>query len=124
VDRIKHTFTIIMARLSASLSKLRDIRKGVTETFTTIFYCLIAGHTAAWKTSVAPINNFLNEASFAERDELTQNWNKNMVFQLTTTLITVCKQLEMMHEDLLIPNYQSSLISSVIASSLTWIEFS
>jgi hypothetical protein len=47
-----------------------------------------------------------------------------MVYQLTTTLITVCKQLEMMHEDLLISNYQSSLISSVIASSLTWTEFS
>jgi len=113
-----------MAWLPASLSKLRDIRKGVAKTFTTIFYYITAGHTAAWKTSVAPINIFLNEVSLTDRDELTQNWNKNMVYQLTTTLITVCNQPEMMHEDLLISNYQSSLISSVIASSLTWTEFS
>jgi hypothetical protein len=109
--------------LSASLSKLRDIRKGVAETFITIFYYLTAGHTAAWKTLIAPINIFLNEINLADRDELTPNWNKNMVYQLTTTLIRVCKQLEMMYEDLLISNYQSSLISSVIASSLTWTEF-
>jgi hypothetical protein len=73
VDRIKHTFTIIMAWLSASLPKFRDIRKGVAEIFTTIFHYLTAGHTAAWKTSVAPINIFLNEVSLADRDELTQN---------------------------------------------------